>query len=237
MTCHFRVSALLAAALCAAAIGYAAPAVTPTPAAECIAAESNARIVWRGGAAGARLYFRSDNAKAEHYLEMRTIAGMGYVAVLPKVAAATKSVVYRVATPDGSNAYETRKEGQLEVVKSCAPIPLSPREARMAETLVIGATAEGPALPVGFQCAGVIGKITARGELSAFDACAPASMVAVGVTAKKQDSPTPENRELDRENLGVGVIGPESHRRPRRPPAPPTAPSPRLSEPVSPARP
>lgn len=209
----------------------------------CVATGQNARVTWSGSAPTARLYFHSDNAKAEHYVEMRRVSAGRFVAVLPKVLENVASIVYRVATADAGGRYTTRNNATM-AIGACAPAKLSGDESRMAGALVVGATAEGPAVPVGFGCEGIVGRITEKGELSSYDACAapaPADL-SIGASTKSVSvgnrGATPKPLTAPPEtSLGVGTIAPDHHRRPRRAPVPVTPPNPRLVEPVSDSRP
>ncbi len=226
------------------AISASVAAAEVSKAAPCVAPGANRTITWRGvSAAGARLFFRSENAKTEHYVEMRR-GGVGrFVGVLPKPDAAA-AINYRVATPLPDGSYATRAAGTVAVKTDCAAPESSPSDA----ALVVGSTTEGPAVPVGFSCDGIIGRITPQGELSAYDACAALAVAAGGTTrstygnrdaadAPKRGQTSTSTKPPGTETLGVGVITPDHHRRPRRAPIPPTAPNPRVVEPVSPSRP
>jgi hypothetical protein len=223
----------------AAVVSFGAAAFAAPPEQPCIAPGKNIRITWPGASAlGARLYFRSENAKTEHYVQMRRTAGR-FAAVLPKPENAS-SITYRIATPLPDGRYATRSSGTLAVRDECVASALSAEDSVFASALVIGQAEEGPTVPVGFGCDGIIGRITPAGELSAYDACTAQAIAGLGVTRSSFPNrrPDPQMRpDLEAAPLGVGVITPDHHRRPRRAPIPPPAPSPRLVEPVSPSRP
>lgn len=216
----------------------------------CIHSATNARVVWKGIARGdVRVYFRSDLAKTEHYVAMTPGAGGIFWAMLPKPNGETVSIDYRVATIDAQGRATNRAEGRLSVSPACAATALSPDEAKFAASLVVGSDSEGPAIPVGFQCDGIVGRIVAN-RLQAYDACseealalarAPRTLIAVPpaqkvVTAKTSTSTTLQSSLLRIGTNGLAIV-PLHHRTPRRAPLPPTPPQPRLSEPVSPSRP
>lgn len=221
-------------ALCCVAAAAAPPQVAPL----CVAQGKNARITWSGtSAAGARLYFRSDNAKTEHYIDMRRAPGR-FAAVLPKPESAV-TIAYRVATPQRDGRYLTRLSGTLTVREGCPAADLTTDESVSASALVLGLAEEGPSLPVGFGCEGIIGRISPSGELSAFDACAAEATAALGIRRNSFPSRPAVTEKLQPagDALGVGVITPDHHRLPRRAPIPPTPPNPRVVEPVSQSRP
>ncbi len=248
---HFllpRASWPVAVLVAVAAIGNVLAADRPSTT-RCVAADTNPRIEWivpRESPKEARVYFRSENAKGEHYVPMRRRAGSPFVAILPKIAAGTTAIDYRVAAPDGKGEYATRLTGRLNVDKACPATALSPAEAKITTALVVGATVDGPAIPVGFRCDGIIGRINAAGALSAYDACRSMAELSNTVAAVQQNAGVATATKgaaagakpsLTEGSLGVGVITPEHHRRPRRAPVPPQPPNPRLTEPVSPSRP
>jgi hypothetical protein len=229
-----RVAAV--SALCLVpALAAAAPPESPA----CVPPGKNARITWRGSsAAGARLYFRSDNARTEHYVEMRRGPGR-FSGLLPKIASAA-SIFYRIVTPDAEGGYTMRSNGTIAVLADCATQDLTAEDQASTNALVLGLTEEGPSVPVGFACEGIIGRIGIDGQLRAHDACAGLASAAVGITRNSFPNRTETGDKTlaaDAQALGVGVITPDHHRRPRRAPVPPTPPNPRVVEPVSPARP
>lgn len=214
----------------------------------CIRPGSNARIVWNGTTGAAvRVYFRSDLAKTEHYIDMTGAANNRYWAVLPKPNDDTKEIVYRIVTVDAKGSVITRQEASLAVETSCAAVTLTPGESKFAAGLVIGSDVEGPQMPVGFRCDGVVGRITAN-ELQAFNACAEEALAVAAARQNLIGAPPAQKVVVPRTSAaetlqGTGTrtgglsIGPLHHRTPRRAPLPPTPPQPRLSEPVSPSRP
>jgi hypothetical protein len=250
------------AVCCVAPAGFAGvPSQKDTGTTRCLAANSNAKIVWTAPASGAlqsvRVYFRSANAKAEHFVEMRRARGNAYAAILPKSAAGATAIDYRIATAGPNGVYATRSTGHLAVTKTCAPEILSADDAKQAASIVVGITAEGPLVPVDFRCDGIIGEITAKGELRSYSACSEiaiasmsASLTGQGITqsanrtaAATTASQTSKGTSMatrtpiaESESMGLQV-GPLHHRTPRRDPQPALPPQPRLQEPVSPSRP
>lgn len=233
----------------AVAIGVVCSALTAAepPGPRCIRPGTNARVVWHGNAAGTvRVYFHSGLAKTDHYIEM-TPSAAGFWAVLPRPNADAVSVDYRVVTVDEHGAAVTREEGHMSLLSSCAATPLNVEEAKFAANLVIGSDVEGPAMPVGFRCDGIIGRITAN-ELQAWNACAEEALslaaarrtLVVVPPAQKvvmSKGSAAESLQGMGSKIGGLPIAPLHHRTPRRAPLPPTPPQPRLSEPVSPSRP
>src|SRR5581483_1771410 len=216
------------------------------PGVPCVRPGTNPRVVWKGNAGGAmRVYFHSGVAKTEHWVEMTPESNGAFRAVLPKPNADAMSIDYRVVTLDARGGAVTREEGHLSLLPQCAAAPLNAEESKSAANLVIGSDVEGPAMPVGFRCDGIIARITGN-ELQAYNACAeealslaaarrtlvvvpPAQKV---VMAKGSSS---ESLQGTGSKIGGLPIGPLHHRTPRRAPQPPTPPQPRLSEPVSPS--
>lgn len=258
-----RAAAWFAIAVCCVApAGFAG--ISPqgdSGAARCLAANSNAKIVWTAPSSGAiqsvRVYFRTANAKAEHFVEMRRARGTPYSAILPKPAAGAAAIEYRIAAAGPNGVYATRSAGRLNVSKGCAPDVLNADDSMQASTIVVGITAEGPVVPIGFRCEGIVGEITRDGELRSYSACsemAIASMsasfseqglgrsgtrTAAGTTASQTSTGTSTSTRTSTpqaESYGLAV-GPLHHRTPRREPQPAQPPQPRLQEPVSPSRP
>jgi hypothetical protein len=250
------------AVCCVAPAGFAGvPQQKDSGANRCLAANSNAKIVWTAPASGAlrsvRVYFHSTNAKAEHFVEMRRARASAYSAILPKPAADATTVDYRIAVAGPDGVYATRSTGRLTIAKTCAPEVLSADDAKQAASLVVGVTAEGPVVPIGFRCDGIVGEVTAKGELRSYSACSEIAIAAMSATltdqgtaqtAARTNAPATASQTstgtstatrtptAQTESAGLGV-GPLHHRTPRRAPQPAQPPTPRLQEPVSPSRP
>ena len=119
--------------------------------------------------APARVYFRSDVAKADHYVDMH-VAGTKSWAVLPRVNEGTQFIEYRVVT-GSAKSQKVVTSGRITVANNCAAAKLDDNQRSAASGLIVGATAEGPALPAGFRCEGVVGQINAKGELRSYKPC------------------------------------------------------------------
>lgn len=150
--------------------------------ANCVRSASNARIEWQGDApagTSVRAYFRSANAKAEHYVDM-TREGDGFWAVLPKTADSAAAVEYRIATvADGKETTQTQKT--LVVSPTCKTADLSVAQARATGRIIVGATKAAPSFPVGFRCEGIAGRITAEGVLVTERACPQQTVATAGL--------------------------------------------------------
>jgi hypothetical protein len=189
-------SKMRAAVLIALALGLVAnmafAGTAPVSTARCIAAGSQARVDWNAGSsprpAAVRVYFQSANAKMEHYVEMRSAGNGSYWAVLPKPQAGVSYIDYRVATVEGANDL-TRDHGRIALANDCASPRLGSQEASYASSLIVGsAEPVSPVIPVGFKCDGIIGRINAKGELSAFDACGEQALMVASVQKRQQRS-------------------------------------------------
>lgn len=243
--CRFRFG-IFAIALLSIAGGARA---ADLPSRSCVRPAANARIVWTGTASGAvRVYFHSDLAKTEHYIEMMPGGAGRFWTILPKPTEEDSEIDYRIATVDAQGV-TTRQQGRLAVINTCPATALSVEESKFAASLVIGSDVEGPAMPVGFRCDGIVGRISAN-ELQAYNACsektlalaaAPRALVVVPPAQKIVTNKTSTSTSLQTSLLRIGTNGlaivPEHHRTPRRAPLPPTPPQPRLTEPLSPSRP
>jgi hypothetical protein len=187
-----------------------------------------------------RVYFHSQNARTEHYIEMRRDASGRYSAVLPKPNADSRYVDYRIATMDERGQLTTREQRRLAVGADCSASNLpTAAETKKVEHLVIGTDVEGPIMPVGFLCDGIIGRIDPAGQLQSYDACSEQALSFAAVRRRQPANGRNEPPQLTGEGISTSglPIGPEHHRTPRRAPTPPTPPQPRLSEPVSRSRP
>jgi len=133
----------------------------------------------------ARVYFRSDVAKADHYVEMRA-AGSSSWAVLPRIGDGTKFVEYRVVTGSGK-AEKVVDSGRINVGETCSAPKLTENQRVAASGLIVGATAEGPAVPAGFRCDGVVGQINAKGELRSYKPCQQVALQQASAAATSVD--------------------------------------------------
>lgn len=188
-------SKMRAAVLIAVVVALAAPmafaGTAAAPNAACVASSSQARIDWNAGngpqPAAVRVYFQSSNAKTEHFLEMRQTGKGQFFAVLPKPQGNTATINYRIATVDGTREGLTRLRGSIALSKDCPAPGLGALEASYASSLIVGSVeAASPAVPVGFKCDGIIGRIDAKGQLSAFDACGEQTLAIASLSSKRQ---------------------------------------------------
>lgn len=112
----------------------------------------------------AKLYFRSDKYPDFYYVEMQRVEER-FQAVLPKPGAETKRVIYYIEAVDAAFSAARTGEHDLEIKDPC--------DRRSSDAayftgdnpgIVVGATEAGaPAIPPGFQVAGISGFITAAG--------------------------------------------------------------------------
>jgi hypothetical protein len=152
--------------------------------------------------ASVRVYFRSAATKDEYFVEMRRSGRDGYWAVLPAPSLQTPSVAYRVVARGGDGSVLATDAANVPVIASC-PATLSDEELRSARNLVVGVSSKGqPAVPTGFECRGIVARISADGDLSAYSACAEVSRAAMLARA----TPTPVCPGCG--TLGIGGIAP-----------------------------
>ena len=178
-----RQALFLAAAFTAAFSAFAAD--TPS----CVSQNANARIVWTAPAGepvrSVRAYFRSDAATAEHFVELRR-SGTSWSGVLPKVSPAAQAIEYRIATAAADGKFSTRRDGRISVSPACSAKALDASEQQLAKALIVGVTEEGPAVPAGFRCDGIIGQFTTKGALRSYAACSEIA------AASKKPADTPQ---------------------------------------------
>lgn len=228
-----RVSALV---LLAASVVFSAW----TADGQCVSPGGNAYVAWTSPAQRSvpRVYFRAEESAVEHYVEMSR-GGSAYEAVLPGPIDTTSKIHYRIALREPRGTFVTRHRGAIAVVEDC-PSRLTAAQITLARQIVIGSTMPGPAIPAGFRCDGVAARIDSKGMMSAAQLCQPALAGTISDSQKKGGAPGASTRAAARllapEGDSIGVT-PNHHRRPRRDPIPAPAPTPRLSQPVSPARP
>jgi hypothetical protein len=143
----------------------------------CVRPEENPVVKWSttgAVAGGVRVYFRAENARGEHFIEMSRGGAGVYWAALPRVAEGTTRIDYRLA----GRAGVTLSEGSIAVSDSCAPSRPDAAVIDAARQMVIGTTSRGPALPVGFLCQGVSATIDGSGDLRAYRCRERASLTA-----------------------------------------------------------
>lgn len=171
----------------------------------CVPAGGNAKVSANlpdgFSSASVRLYFRASTARDDHFVEMRRSGRDGYWAVLPAPSLQTPSVTYRVVARDGDGRVLSTEPAQAPVVASC-PVTLADDEARAARNLVVGLTNRSQyPVPPGFGCKGIVARITADGELSAYSACAEVTRAAT--LARVTPTPCPGCG-----TLGIGGVQP-----------------------------
>lgn len=180
----------------------------------------------------ARVYFAALGAKDERFVVMRPDGEKRLRAVLPAVLAPGTVVTYRVVTLDNEGRATSTAPVRVEATAAC-PVVLTPEERKMARNLVLGlSTPSQPVVPAGFDCRGIVARISADGELGSFSGCrdgvAPVASVAAvrPLTAALAGGPcdgcTPQDGQLTQGGrggvgVGPGVIppGPVSPFRPR----------------------
>ncbi len=162
----------------------AAPVVTHSKI-SCVPASGNAlvtaNITSSSPVISARLYFRSAvKSSGDYYLELRKGNAGTYWAVLPLPLPETTAVNYRILVKDANGA-ETGTETYLVPTSGSCPVTLTPEETRYANNLVIGLTSDSQSpVPDGFQCKGVVIKITVAGELMPNEECRKVLAAAAG---------------------------------------------------------
>jgi hypothetical protein len=115
----------------------------------------------------AKVYFRSDKYPKYYFVEMTREANV-LRSVLPKPSPETEHIIYYIEAVDVyfNNAIDA--EHRVEISDQCErlssrdddPIPVDPG-------IIVGATEAGaPALPPGFEAAGIIGSLSSAGLLS-----------------------------------------------------------------------
>jgi hypothetical protein len=166
----------------AASATLALSASAATKSSSCVSGSGNARVVWTAPAGEAvrtvRAYFHSDATSAEHFVELRRGAGSVYFGVLPRVSGSVQSIDYRIASAGANGRFATRSTGRVNVTASCNAEAIDNSDTQLAKAIIVGATAEGPSVPAGFRCEGIIGRVTASGELQSYSACSELSAAA-----------------------------------------------------------
>ncbi len=232
---------LLACLMAIAPLALAASSSDP-PADGCLRPGISTPVEWQPPNATslrtARVYFRSENARNEHFVDMRLDLNGRFSAVLPKANGDAEFVNYRIVTLDEKGHATTREQKRVAVTGDCAAPRLTPGESKMSDRLVIGTDADAPNVPVGFRCDGIIGLISAGGILRPYDGCEEEALAAVGIRRQRNGQGRNLQERIVEGASSPGLtIGPLHHRTPRRAPIPPTPPQPRLREPVSASRP
>jgi hypothetical protein len=177
----------------------------------------------------AKVYFRAESYPKFYYVGMSEEAGT-LTSVLPRPSSETARIVYYIEAVDTTFTSVVGPEHVLEVRADCvekephpSEEPLAPRE------IVVGAVEAGmPALPPGFQTAGIIGTIASTGVLtglgggsgigtavvvSGLAAAGASGAVAAATASGNEEPPAPGERDE-----------PSSPAPPATPPSSPTPP-------------
>ena len=164
----------MATALSMTAMSSAANLPVPIPLA-CIPDKGNARITVQvtDTPTSVRVYYRAREEAQEYYEEMRPgTAGGSFWAMLPIPKNDTKGVVYRIQETDAEGKTVSSPALDVPVNSSCPPVVPTQEEQKFAENLVIGQTAEKQTtVPPGFECDGIVSKITVAGDVKSNDEC------------------------------------------------------------------
>ena len=215
----------------------------------CVATGGQPLIEADGVSTPARVYFRSDVAKTDHYLDMHSTGAKSW-AVLPAITEETNSIDYRVVTRSASGSEKVVSSGRIVTAGGCAAPKLRDEQRIAGMGLIIGATAEGPAVPAGFACEGIVGEINAKGELRAFKACQQIAMQSstfiADATGTVQSGTSTMTRASNARNTNISadsLLTPGTTRvfppgrRPNQNGNNPPPPNPRRDHPVSKSRP
>lgn len=114
----------------------------------------------------AKVYFRSDTYPKFYYIEMKP-SGAGLRSVLPRPSAETERIVYYIETVDVTFASIVGAEQVLEVRTDCVEEEKGEEVASVPPEITVGSVEAGsPAIPPGFEAAGIIGTIASTGVLT-----------------------------------------------------------------------
>ncbi len=114
----------------------------------------------------AKVYFRSDTYPKFYFIEMKP-SGAGLRSVLPRPSTATERIVYYVETVDVTFTSVVGAEHVLEVRTDCAGEDRGEEVASVPPEITVGSVeAGGPAIPPGFEAAGIIGTLASTGVLT-----------------------------------------------------------------------
>lgn len=152
----------------------AGPAIQHQPL-TCVPADGNTRVTAKATSADSvtsmKVYFRSNIASSEYFIEMRRDSDGSFWALLPKTAPATNAVAYRIVAKDSSGVVSATPLVTVSTSSSCAA-SARPEDARYVSNVVLGLTVPSQTgLPVGFGCAGIVGVITPTGDLKSNEDC------------------------------------------------------------------
>ncbi|MGH9388044.1 MAG: hypothetical protein ACRD1Z_00385 [Vicinamibacteria bacterium] len=114
----------------------------------------------------AKVYFRSDTYPKFYYIEMKP-SGAGLRSVLPRPSPETERIVYYIETVDVAFTSVVSAEQVLEVRIDCVEEEKAEEVASVPPEITVGSVeAGGPAIPPGFEAAGIIGTIASTGVLT-----------------------------------------------------------------------
>ena len=115
----------------------------------------------------AKVYFRSDKYPKFYFVEMTREANT-LRSVLPKPSPETEHIVYYIEAVDVSFNNTIDAEHTAEISDQCERLaPNDDHPVLVDPSIIVGATEAGaPALPPGFETAGIIGSLSSAGLLS-----------------------------------------------------------------------
>lgn len=166
---------VLTASLLVSPVAWAQTPIT-TDGISCVPKTGNAKILVHAdkakAAGGVRVYFHKAGATSgDYFIQLTAGEGDEFVGVLPAVSAGTDAVEYHVAALDADAKETALVSATASVTDTCAAT-LTSDEEKLAKNVVVGETVAGqPEQPEGFACKGVVGVITASGELKQNDQC------------------------------------------------------------------
>jgi hypothetical protein len=128
----------------------------------------------------AKVYFRSDKYPKFYFVEMTREANT-LRSVLPKPSPETEHIIYYIEAVDVSFNNTIDTEHTAEISSQCERIARKDDDPVLVDpSIVVGATEAGaPALPPGFEAAGIIGSLSSAGLLSGFGGGSGVSTAAV----------------------------------------------------------
>jgi hypothetical protein len=114
----------------------------------------------------AKVYFRSDTYPKFYYIEMKP-QGAGLRSVLPRPSAETERILYYIETVDATFTSVVSAEHVLEVRTDCVDEEKGEEVASVPPEITVGSVEAGsPAIPPGFEAAGIIGTLASTGVLT-----------------------------------------------------------------------
>ena len=158
------------------AVGASAADIPQAVPLACIPSKGNARIVVpaAGAATSVRVYYHAVGREGDgdYYEEMRRGPAGDFWAMLPVPKKDTTAVSYRIQTLDADGHTLSSTPVQVPVTENCPPVVPTKDEEKFAANLVIGQTVDKQTtVPPGFECDGIVSKITVAGDLKSNDEC------------------------------------------------------------------